>query len=81
MSASHASPFLSPHSKPTHPPLHFPRPQLSILAWAVVLAKLLSLAAPWEEGSPLWSYLNEVLGHRAGDMLLEAEEVLVRLLP
>jgi hypothetical protein len=40
--------------------------QLSILAWAVVLAKLISLAAPWEESSPFFSYLNEILGHKAG---------------
>jgi hypothetical protein len=55
--------------------------QLSILAWAVVLAKLLSLAAPWEENSPVFTYLNEILGHKAGDLVLEAEELLVRLLP
>lgn len=54
--------------------------QLSILAWAVVLAKGLELAAPWQEGSPLFTYLNDVAGHRLGDWLLEAEEVLVRLL-
>ena len=55
--------------------------QLAILAWAVVAAKLLSLAAPWQEGSPLFAYLNEVVGHRVGDLLLEAEQLLVRLLP
>ena len=54
--------------------------QLAILAWAVVAAKGLELAAPWGEGSPLFSYLNDVAGHRLGDWLLETEELLVRLL-
>ncbi|KIZ01686.1 hypothetical protein MNEG_6274 [Monoraphidium neglectum] len=54
---------------------------LSILAWAVVMAKLVALAAPWEESSPFFSYLNEVLGHKAGDFMLEAEQMLVKMLP
>lgn len=29
-------------------------------------SQLISLAAPWEENSPLFSYVNEVLGHKAG---------------
>jgi hypothetical protein len=45
----------------------------------VVLAKGLALIAPWEENSPLFSFLNETLGHRAADAVLEAQEVLVNV--
>lgn len=45
-----------------------------------MLAKGLSLLAPWEENMPLMKYLNEALGHRAADVVLEGQELLVDML-
>ena len=53
---------------------------LSILAWAVVIAKGVSLLAPWEEASPLLKYISENFSHRAADAVLEGQEVLIQLM-
>ena len=54
---------------------------LSILAWAVVIAKGLALLAPWEAESPLFKILEENVSHRAADLALEVQELAVRFLP
>ncbi|KAF8057765.1 Nek1 [Scenedesmus sp. PABB004] len=53
---------------------------LSILAWAVVIAKGVELVAPWEEQSPLLKFIGENFSHQAADVVLESQELLVNLL-
>ncbi|WIA31349.1 hypothetical protein OEZ86_002250 [Tetradesmus obliquus] len=53
---------------------------LSILAWAVVIAKGVALIAPWEESSPLLKFISENFSHQAADMVLEGQELLVTLI-
>ena len=53
-----------------------------MLAWAVVLAKALALAAPTElESNPVLKWIAENVSHQAADVVLESQEVLVNLLP
>jgi hypothetical protein len=53
---------------------------LSILAWATVIAKGVELLAPWEENSPLFKFIGENFSHQAADMVLEGQELLVNIL-
>eukprot|EP00878_Enallax_costatus_P039136 GHUV01044675.1.p1 GENE.GHUV01044675.1~~GHUV01044675.1.p1 ORF type:complete len:116 (+),score=39.82 GHUV01044675.1:791-1138(+) len=53
---------------------------LSILAWAVVIAKGVELLAPWEENSPLFKFISENFSHRAADMVIEGQELIVNLM-
>jgi hypothetical protein len=50
---------------------------LSILAWATVIAKGVELLAPWEEQSPLFKFIGENFSHQAADMVLEGQELLI----
>lgn len=53
---------------------------LSILAWATVIAKGVELLAPWEEQSPLFKFIGENFSHQAADMVLEGQELLINVL-
>ncbi|KAK9845783.1 hypothetical protein WJX81_002252 [Elliptochloris bilobata] len=53
---------------------------LCLLAWAVTLADALTLAAPWIEASPIFTFVSEQVSHEAAHALLGAEKLLARLI-
>jgi len=53
---------------------------LCLLAWAVTLADALTLAAPWIEASPVFTFVSERVSHEAAHTLLGAEKLLARLI-
>lgn len=76
---------MSYHHLPAPPPSPtINQPQLfhnlSILAWATVIAKGVELLAPWEEKSPVFKFIGENVSHQAADMVLEGQELLINLM-
>lgn len=54
---------------------------LSILAWAVVMAQAITVLEPFKENSPLVTFITERLGHSAADVVIEAQALLLKLIP
>ena len=53
---------------------------LCLLAWAVTLADVLTLAAPWIEASPVFTFISERFSHEAAHTLLSAEKLFARVI-
>lgn len=54
---------------------------LGILAWTVTLADTVTVAAPWIEHSPLFTYIAEKSSHEVAHAIISAQRLIVRLLP
>ena len=54
---------------------------LGILAWTVTLADTVTMAAPWVERSPVFTYIAEKSSHEVAHALISAQRLLVRFLP